>query len=154
MGLFTPYFTIYLNRFLHMIKPPFTPDLSLLHRNRSVCHLDPYLCNKVVTWRGFFLLSIPSCRSLQTGIFSVIIKSSSSALLCLGPVLLIYQARRQLHIDGVSKSKGKHLLPSSVSAGIGSILSGHFTGNYLFCRIAATKMHAIAGVICSCVRDY
>lgn len=156
MGLFTPYFTIYLNRFLHIDKATSSLLISLSYIAIVLFVTLTPICAKkfgqVVTLAGTFLLSIPFMSIIANGnIFG------DYKILIVGIALFMRSGLANLS-SPVDSSISMEVVPEnqretfasivSFCAGIGSILSGHFTGNYLFLQDNGYKnAYYIAGVI-------
>lgn len=163
MGLFTSYYTVYLNRNLHIDKATSSLMVSISYIAIVVFMFFTPKCvkkfGKVGTIFFTVILSVPFMLIIGNGnrFGSLVIPIVGAALFIrAGLANLSSPADSALSMDVVPKNL-RPIFTSVVnfSSGIVSILSGHFTGNYLFLTTAgyqyayyiAAVLYAIAGIV-------
>ena len=140
MGLFTSYYTVFLNRNLHIDKATASFMVSLSYLALIIFMLfTPYLVKKigqVYTLGGVSLLSVPFMLIIANGdkFGKFMIPVVGIALFMRsGFVNLSYPVDSSLSMEIVDKElRPVFATVINVVAGIASVLSGWFTGNILF----------------------
>lgn len=156
MGLFTSYFTVFLNRVLHIDKATSSLLVSISYVAMVVFMLFTDRCVKkfgqVVTLVGASMLAIPFMLIIAQGD-----KFGNSMIVVVGISLFIRAGLMNLSspIDSsfsmeIVEPELRPIYASIINfiAGIASIVSGHYTGKYLFVTVEGYRQaYYIAAVI-------
>ena len=140
MGLFTSYYTVFLNRGLHIDKATSSLLVSLSYLAIVIFLVfTPFVvkkCGQIVTLCGVSLLSIPFMLIIANGD-----RFGSYTIPVVGVALFLRSGLANFS-SPVDSSLAMELVPShlrpayasavNIVAGLASIASGHFTGQFLF----------------------